>query len=281
MPEKIVFVLSTSRTGTKTLAEGLAGEDIRSPHQPPFSRILTVASNYYLHGWLPRRALEWLVLRLRGPQIKNADCRYYVQVFSLDYLPAQIISERYPNVYVVHIVRDPRTFVQSYLNWMHGRFKSWMANKLVLGWHPSGYFTGDMSWSEWRQMDEFQRICWHWVYKNTLLESLFEDDERYVWIRFEDLFLTQDLEALKETLAFIDIPYQERFEAMLHESKNASRKTYFPAWEAWHPTWCARMDELCAPMMESFGYGQEPLWKQKVRRGQSSGGPPGKAVESW
>ena len=122
-PEKIVFVLSTGRTGTKTLAEGLAGDDIKSPHQPPFSRLLTIASNYYLHGWLPMSVLERLVIRLREPQILNSDCRDYVQVFSLDYLPAKIISERHPNVAIVHIVRDPRTFVRSYLNWMHSRWQ--------------------------------------------------------------------------------------------------------------------------------------------------------------
>jgi len=53
MPKRIVFILSTGRTGTRTLAEGLNGGDILSRHQPPFSRLLTIASNYYLHGWLP------------------------------------------------------------------------------------------------------------------------------------------------------------------------------------------------------------------------------------
>ena len=68
-PEKIVFFLSTSRTGTKSLAEGLMRNDVNSPHQPPFSRLLTIASNYYLHGWLTKHMLEWLVGRLREPQI--------------------------------------------------------------------------------------------------------------------------------------------------------------------------------------------------------------------
>ena len=139
MPEKIVFFLSTSRTGTKTLAEGLESDDILSPHQPPFSRLLTIASNCYLHGWLSKHMLEWLVYRLREPQIFSAQCRYYIQVFSLDHLPAKIIQEKHPNVYIVHIVRDPRTFVPSYLNWVHSRFKSLVANRIIFGWHPSGF----------------------------------------------------------------------------------------------------------------------------------------------
>jgi hypothetical protein len=254
MPEKIVFVLSTSRTGTKALAEGLAGDDIHSPHQPPFSRLLTVASNYYLHGWLSRRTLEQLVARLREPQILNAGCRYYVQVFSLDYLPAKIISERHPNVYVVQIVRDPRTFVRSYLNWMHSQFKSFVANKVVLGWHPSGYSTGETSWRVWRQMDEFQRVCWHWTYKNTLLESLFEGDEHHIRVRFEDLFLARDSETLERALAFVGIPYRERFESVLRESKNVSRKTYCPPWDTWSEVRKRQLLDICGEKMEEYGY---------------------------
>lgn len=254
MPEKVIFVLSTGRTGTKTLAEGLVGDEIKSPHQPPFSRLLTIAANYYLHGWLPWKGLEWLVVRLREPQILNADCRYYVQVFSLDYMPAKMFREKYPNVYIIHIVRDPRTFVRSYLNWMHSRFKSWAANKIILGWHPSSYFTGEMSWRAWQQMDEFQRVCWQWVYKNTLLERLFAEDEHYLRIRFEDLFLTQDSHTLKEMLAFVGIPYRERFEAMLEKSKNVSSKAHFPSWETWAPKRKRELMDICGGKMEDYGY---------------------------
>ncbi len=254
MPERIAFILSTGRTGTKALAEGLLGDDILSPHQPPFSRLLTMASNYYLHGWLPESILRWLVNRIRVPQILQTDCRYYIQVFSLDHLPAKIISQQYPNVYIIHIVRDPRTFVVSYLNWVHTRFKSFVANKLVLGWHPSGFFTREIPWRTWRRMDEFQRVCWHWSYKNALLESLFEDDERYMRIRFEDLFLAHDPEVLKATLSFIGIPYQDRFAAMLSQSKNVSRKTYFPPWKEWEGERQRQLLNLCAEQMRHYGY---------------------------
>jgi hypothetical protein len=256
-PEKIIFVLSTGRTGTKTLAEGLAAEDIRSPHQPPFSRLLTIASNCYLHGWLPSEILEWLVTRLREPQLLNSDSRYYVQVFSLDYFPAKIISERYPNVYVVHIVRDPRTFVHSYLNWMHTRFKSWVANKLVPCWHPSGFFTGEMSWRQWRQLDDFQRVCWHWKYKNAVIERLFDGYERYLRIRFEDLFLAQRVEILRDLLTFAGIPYEERLGAMLQTRTNESRKTHFPVWEDWSVKRRRQLVNICGERMTKYGYSGE------------------------
>lgn len=254
LPEKIVFILSTSRTGTKTLAAGLHSDDILSPHQPAYSRILTIASNYYLHGWISRRSLEWLVSCTREPQIMNASCRYYLQVFSLDYLPAKIISEKIQNVYVIHIVRDPRTFVTSYMNWMHTRFKSFIANKLILGWHPSGYFTGEMSWKKWQQMNEFQRVCWHWTYKNTLLEKLFDNYDNYLRIRFEDLFLTRDSNGLKSVLSFVDIPYRERFSAVVNRSENISNKMYFPRWDNWTVGQKQQLLDICGEKMKTYDY---------------------------
>lgn len=254
MPERVVFILSTGRTGTKTLAEGLASDDILSPHQPRFSRLLTIASNYYLHGWLPWSTLEWLVRRLREPQIFQANCRYYIQVYSLDHLPAKIISQKYPDVYAIHIIRDPRTFVPSYLNWMHSRFKSLVANKLVLGWHPSGFFTGAVPWQRWRQMDEFQRVCWQWTYKNRLLERLFDGDGRYIRIRFEDLFSGEGPTLLRTTLDSIGVPYRDEFAAMLQQSKNRSRQTYFPKWEAWTPERQQQVWNICARQMKRYGY---------------------------
>jgi hypothetical protein len=254
MPEKVVFVLSTGRTGTKTLAEGLAGDGILSPHQPPFSRFLTIASNYHLNGWLSRGAVEWLVTRVREPQILNADCRYYVQVFSLDYLPAKIISEKYPNVYIVHIVRDARAFVRSYLNWMQSRVKSLVANKVVVGWHPSGYFTGEMSWQQWRGMDAFERVCWHWTYKNGLLESLFAGGDRYLRVRFEDLFSEGGPKTLNQTLGFLGIPWEERFRTMLRRRRNVSCPKSCPPWESWSHGRKRRLADICGEKMSEYGY---------------------------
>jgi hypothetical protein len=267
MPEKISFILSTGRTGTKTLAEGLSGKDIKSPHQPPFSRLITIASHYYLHGWLPLKLLTWIIKTIREPQIQNSDCLHYVQVFAFDYFPAKIFSEKYPNVHMVHIIRDPRDFVYSYLNWMHSRFKSFVANKIVLGWHPSGFFTGTFSRQEWNRLDEFQRVCWQWTYKNTLIENLFEDDPRYLRVRFEDLLLADNTETLHKLLSFLGIEYQERFNLIVKKPKNVSKKGYFPTWEQWTPKRCAQLNELCHPLMKQLGYGQGTQWKKKVRAG--------------
>ena len=254
MPEKIVFFLSTSRTGTKTLAEGLMSDEVLSPHQPPFSRLLTIVSNHYLHGWITKRRLEWLVSLLREPQILHANCRYYIQVFSLDHLPAKIVTEKYPSAYVVHIVRDPRTFVPSYLNWVHSRFKSLVANKLVFGWHPSGFFVGEIPWRDWRRMDEFQRVCWHWAFKNSLIENLFKDYANYIRVRFEELLSEKGVEMLRDVFSFVGIPYRAKFADIFQVQKNISSKKHFSSWEHWNPAKQQQLLDICGELMKRYGY---------------------------
>jgi hypothetical protein len=255
VPEKIVFFLSTGRTGTKSLAEGLNCDEIISLHQPPFSRLLTLASNYYLHGWLPWSGLRILVELIRESQIRRSNSKYYFQVYPLDYLPAKIISEKYEEVYIIHIIRDPRTFVPSYLNWMHTRVKSYIANKMILGWHPSGLFVGKMPWRDWLLMGEFQRVCWQWNYKNYLLECLFAEDTRYFRISFEDLFFGNGPELLRGLLEVIGIPFPDRLLLdFFHHPKNVSRKVYFPKWKNWTLEMNHQLLFICGDRMKKYGY---------------------------
>ena len=258
LPERVVFILSTARTGTKAFAEGLAGEVLECHHQPPGSRLLTCASNLWLDGLLPTRALQALVRRIRIPQIRKAKCRHYVQSFAFDHLAAKILHDAFDNVRIVHVVRDPRTFVPSYLNWTHTRLKSYIANKGAPGWHPNGWLAGEFSFREWRALDEFQRVCWHWRFKNELLEILFSDSPRYMRLRFEDvMFGERREEVLASFLSFLDIPHESRFESVFRKQTNVSKKTYFPSYSDWTSERKKQLAELCGFLMVRYGYAAE------------------------
>lgn len=255
LPRRIVFMLSTARTGTKAFAEGLTGQAIENHHQPPGSRLLTCASNLWLGGLFPTRWLSALVRRIRLPQIRGSTAPHYIQSFAFDHLAARILHDAFDNVRVVHVVRDPRTFVPSYLNWTHTRPKSYIANKAVPGWHPNGWLTGEFTWRQWQAMNEFQRVCWHWRFKNELLETLFSKSTRYMRLRFEDImFGSQREKMLAQLLSFLDIPYEHQFEAIFKKKKNVSKKTYFPRYADWPSEKKYQLAELCGSTMERYRY---------------------------
>jgi hypothetical protein len=198
--------------------------------------------------------VEFLVERLREPQILASTKRIYIQVYGFDFIPASLLREKYSNVYVVHIVRDPRTFVPSYMNWMRTRRRSFIANKLVPGWHPAGDKVGDYSREQWRRMDAFQRVCWHWSFKNRLIQELFGGDPRYYQVRFEDLFLTESPSALESLLDWCSIPYTGNHESIIDRPLNVSRKKYFPSWDALPHERKRELLVICQREMERFGY---------------------------
>ena len=255
MPEKVAFILSTGRTGTRALAEGLAGTTIASPHQPPFSRPLTILSNFYFNGILPKSCIDRLVCATRLRQVTRATQEHYIQVFSLDHMPARIVTDHLPETRIVHIVRDPRTFVPSYLNWSHSQFKSIIANRFVPGWHPSGHLAGGMPLSKWLRMSELERVCWHWSFKNHNIESLFANHPHYLRLRFEDLFLGGDQESyLHSLLFFLDIGFEDRFNCIWKARKNESKPTAFPRWNNWTDEQQRQLMAICATQMDHYGY---------------------------
>ena len=112
-----------------------------------------------------------------------------------------------------------------------------------------------MSWEQWRGLDEFQRVCWYWVYKNRQLEQMFGDTSYYMRIRFEDLFLGENKQAvLKDVIAFMGMPYDDRFIRVYEHKRNISRKTYFPQWPEWSPERQQQLLDICGSQMARYGY---------------------------
>ena len=225
-----------------------------SPHQPPFSRLLTIASNFYIAGILPKRTMKQLIFMVRKPQVASSKKRYYIQAFALDHIPAYYFYHTYQNVYVIHIVRDPRTFIPSYLNWIKTRKRSFIANHFVPGWHPNGYLTREIPFKQWMRMKPYQKISWLWVYKNKYIETSFRGTRRYALVFFEDLFSSKGPEVLEEALAVSGIPYRKSYDRVFAMKRNESRKIFCPAWHEWSVPIQDKCIKICGDLMKHYGY---------------------------
>jgi len=129
-----------------------------------------------------------------------------------------------------------------------------VANRIIFGWHPSGFFVGEIPWQDWRRMDEFQRVCWHWRYKNSFLENVFKDHANYNRVRFEDLFSEKGAETLQALFSFMGIAFDPRFSTMLQKKKNFSSKKWFPPWDQWDTEKKEHLLEICGKEMKRYGY---------------------------
>ena len=266
-----VLILSTGRTGTKFLAAVL-GET--NPEVKVFfeagerSRLINIFSNAFLAGIVPdwfllaawRKAIYKPLSKAQSQNKKYIDSNNYL------YAIAALWPELYPNLKIIHIVRDPRTYIRSHLNWSQSRFKSFIANYLTPFWQPTAYLLNEMRWTEWIRLSKLERFAWIWNYKNKFIAQITKSQTPYLCIRFEDLFENpQPGQTFNHLLDFIDLPECDQVEKYFLTSINASKKGKIPSWKQWPDELCRSILRFCGEGMESYGYGTEPEWISKTK----------------
>ncbi|MFW5895334.1 MAG: hypothetical protein ACOCT9_01190 [archaeon] len=268
MVEKVILIISTGRTGTKSLAGFFDKhfDNLKSYHQPRLSRRINVLSNMYISGIIPESIFKKAINSLKKDIIVNSEQEYYVEANTMNYISADVLKEiKGKKVYIIHVIRDPRDFVRSYINWKHMRIQSYIANSVLPFWHPSGFLLDDYSLLEWLKLDEFEKNCWYWKEENKIMLDLYSDYEYFKSVRFEDIFLADDKERfLKELVEFVGLEFEKGMMDYFETKKNKSKKEYFPKWDEWGPEKCKKLQAICEDLMDEYDYGEEKEWVKKL-----------------
>ncbi len=96
------------------------------------------------------------------------------------------ITEQY-GIYLIHVVRHPLAFAQSFVNLQFSRFKSFMAHNFVPFWQPTvrpfehvvHFYNRDYL------IDKYMGV---WLLKNKFFNKTYGEDVKYIPICFERLF---------------------------------------------------------------------------------------------
>ncbi len=294
MNEKnLVFIASGGRTGTTFFGEKLGQiiEDCHSSHEPE-----VLHRNDLLDGDKLRTFGVWemLIGRLLGKtgtrvlgtrllfddidfdtvaqRLRRSRARWHTQVEeSLIvesngplWLVAHELDRIWPGAKLVGIVRDPRTWVRSFMNY-EGRYDS----RDPVDFFPPGRLTPaklgqtDLAalWPEW---GTFEKLAWEWTIINgRLIEAVDRQPNARLW-RFEDLFNGQpdtaeelvDFVCDHGTRQYAHKPVSDFLGKRVNASRGAAKD-----WDSWTPDQARLVDELCGEQMARLGYGQEPEWK--------------------
>lgn len=298
MPDKrLVFIVSGGRTGTKFFAVQLGRllDNVLAVHEPDTltTNVAEAIGKIRQFGFrhmvvdrlLGRTGIRQLSEACLSGEISDAEAvrrmrsaraSYYASVpepvviesYYAWYGLVPLLREAFGDVRVLSIVRDPRDWVRSQMNW-GSQFgaRDW-AYRLGFGkLNPNRL--GDAEYAPaWRDMDRFSRLCWLWRTIYTALgdaaDLSFVRTERY-----EDLFVEgQDVSRLEGTLAFLfegtgDLPKLES--AVLRERIHGNLSYEFPHWTEWSREQAARLQTICGQPMQQFGYGREPEWTDLLR----------------
>lgn len=265
-----ILFLSTGRTGTKFLASILRDT---VPNADVYheagerSRLINILSHANLAGATPFSfTVKAWESAIEKPLKVSQDSRdFYIDANNHIYYLVVNKPDLYPALKVIHIVRDPRTYIRSHLNWSHSRGKSFLANYLTPFWQPTAYMVGEMKIKDWMRFSKLERFAWVWNFKNLFINRLEESAVPYLSVRFEDLFSAEGaVSTFQRITEFIGLKDVVPNAGYFQKSINASKNAHLPEWIQWSPQMCNKVDRICRAGMKKYGYGTEPEWIDRI-----------------
>jgi hypothetical protein len=251
---RISFILSAGRTGTSFLAAvcpALVPGRAFLQEAPPARRIFML-SNAAAAGLVPADWAERLFLRDRARRLARAAGEIVeINPFLVPLAPR--LAELVRPLRIVHMVRDPRSWIHSMAN-----FKAAGWRRPLIDWVPFAQTVHPAARPEWRRLDPIRRYAWRWRLANEQIEAAREGAAHYALVRYEDLFggdWAARCAALRRVLGLWHA--KDRCDAAVipwETAVNASRERELAAWERWPAA--ARRDAaaIVAPLMPRYGY---------------------------
>jgi len=254
---KPFYILSTGRCGTTFVSKmiRLNDQSIGEIHQLLDSKWMNVRANIALSSKGARNRytaslshkFDYVLPPSSTDPLRSVAYTFYLK----DLLKKQ--QDLQDNTIIIHLVRDPRDFVSSFMNWKNRKFSGKIAHHLTPFWMPEPGVI--KRWS----MSKFEHFCWIWEKKNRLFY------EEFAWFPGYYLFRMEDLRAGSEQLQILlslVLGKDDVVTQLEDEDYNSTISKYFPYWNLWSPKQAGKLDTICSGMMQEFGYGGEMAWKK-------------------
>ncbi len=242
MARSTTFILSTGRIGSIFIAKQLDRHpDLmvkRSPHHRKESfRYLQWRHRAFksvsLRQWLPFGLYyRWKLLLMRKSAMLDPR-KHYVEVNNYIFPLLPELVRAFPRAKLVHVIRDPRTFIPSALN------RGWSLNLHDPRMKP--FHSGEMTRKEWKALTGIQQTAWYWLRTNEMIL----DAGPQTTITFESVF-KGDHSGFSGILDAIGVPREFTESVEFGRKTNITREFYIPRWEDWENGW----REACRPFFE-------------------------------
>jgi hypothetical protein len=249
-----VFVLSTGRAGTQTLAALVQLAPNLSAHHEPSPRMYGLGRECYAHAGSPdvaavfREAL--IVARQAAFDRALSERRGYVETSPQTTFLAYAIAAVLPQSRFIHLVRDPREVVRS------GMRRGWYA-----GHHYDRFRivprADDPVRAQWNALDPLAKNAWLWAETNRFIMSFLSElhSARHIRVRAEDMFAADPptLDAIFGLLGR-KTPDMEVVESILAAPMNAQIDGRFPRPADWSPAQRATFLDHAGVTARALGY---------------------------
>lgn len=245
-----IFFLSTGRTSTTFLYNlfNKVYPELNITHQEKFSRLINIINNLPT-GYKVKNKLNILIYRYLKNKKFPSNTVDPLQSMAI----ANLLKENVSNNKIVHVVRDPRTFVVSFMKWRKDSIKKIILHYLIPFWMPIPY--NHLHIKKIISLPKKYQFCWVWFLKNKLFWEKFHRSKNYLLIKMEDL-LHEDKkqETYQKISEFLNLENRNiDFKTISFEKLNKSRKTY-PNYSEWNEKDRIYLRNVCGTLMKRFGY---------------------------
>lgn len=237
-----VFVTSTGRTGTDfiTWLVNAHVDNAWSLHEPKpaFRR-----RSYELRARAPTRYERLYFQWPRRWRHARRPEHWYVETNYHLHAAMHLMRACFPGALIVHIVRDGREVVRSWLN----RYR-YIRDTHVTPFHVPG----DAAQAWWRDWNPLQKLAWYWVNVNRTAAAQGPD----MWFRYETLFDAERSPLLDLLDRMPGTHYDPAaIRAAFSRPVNASPPNrLFPPYEDWPRAWREQFWEIAGEEMQRLGY---------------------------
>lgn len=294
----LVFVLSGGRTGTQFLGDRLSSAILQSfsVHDPDvlsifIKRVPGRLKTFGIWNMTIGKATGQTGVRSIGQRLITGKIDLPTALFRLkksreayhSSITAPLIIESnsqwlyvcdelamvWPHARVIVVVRDPRTWIRSWLN--KGVRWHWYD---PVRWLPPGRLTPALvddrdAIYNWGSLGPHGRLAWEWrfIYGRLLRHVKINTNARL--FRFEDIFQGGNQETMRQLVQFAARHSSVEYEFHVPEdfTRNAHNASHGRAtdWHDWSERQAKLVDRFCGPLMKGLGYGNEESWKQKIK----------------
>ena len=166
----------------------------------------------------------------------------------------------FPNLKVVWVTRDPRSYLVSAYSKVHGDpgYRLYgdddPRNRLT-----AKDFNDDPLRVRWDICTRFEKLCWHWKTYNKLIYTFLDEDVDHIVLKYEDLFKANDFRAVRRLVDYVGIsadaqPTDQFLAGLIDQKSNHSSSYALPPFEEWEEKNKASFFEILGDDVARYGY---------------------------
>jgi hypothetical protein len=248
-----VFVLSTGRSGTNTLADLIdLSPAVSAYHEPPPNLLKERQAAFHEISSNPGRYVR-IFTRARAGLIAGTALKkmIYAETSARLTFFAPVISQICPSSRFIHLVRHPGDVVRS------GMRRKWYEKNGRLDRYRIFPSPDDPFSRRWMTASAFEKICWYWnAYNSFALDFRATiSQDRSLLVKAEDLFQGRE-ETIEGLFEFIGVkpPSRDLVDGVLGGKLNRQVAGQFPMYEQWQENRHDELHSIAGETMTKLGY---------------------------